>query len=197
MKVIAITGGIASGKSAVAQALAEALLCPWCSCDQLVHRLLSAPEVVAEIEASFPGVVSVEGGLDRGALAGIVFSSSDRRLKLESIVHPRVLRAVEEWIAINATAAAMGVVEVPLLYEVDFPIKRDVDIVVACSERNQIRRLALRKTDSGRAVDRIGAQMPMAEKISRAQVVIWNDGSLGTLNRLVALAARGIHQKLQ
>jgi dephospho-CoA kinase len=104
---------------------------------------------------------------------------------------------VESWIEEHQNGTTFGLVEVPLLYEVDFPLKRDVDVVVACSEQTQIERLSRREGIDGRVRDRIAAQLPISEKIFRAEVVIWNEGSLGTLSRLVALAASRIQQKTQ
>jgi dephospho-CoA kinase len=196
MRVIAITGGIGTGKSTAVQMLAAQLGCPSCSCDAVVHALLRTPELLTEIAQRFPGVVTPEGEVDRRRLGDLVFHSEAERRVLESLLHPRVLERVETWIEEHQNGTTFGLVEVPLLYEVDFPIKRDVDIVVACSERTQILRLALRERSSAQAGSRIGAQLPLSEKMLRADVVIWNEGSFGTLTRLVALAACGIHQKL-
>jgi dephospho-CoA kinase len=197
IRVVVVTGGIATGKSLVCRLLGQALGSPVCSCDEIVHRLLGEADVVAQIAERFPSAVTSSGEVLLRELAAIVFTSETRRRELEALLHPMVLAGVQEWVAANRIVSRIGVLEVPLLYEVDFPIKRDVDMVVACSERTQIQRLALREGSSVQAGNRIGAQMPLSEKILRADVVIWNEGSLGTLTRLVALAARGIHQKLQ
>ena len=195
MTVVAITGGIATGKSTATQMLASLLEAPACSCDQIVHGLLRTPGVLSEIGETFPGVADSSGDLDRRQLADLVFSSAEARLKLEGILHPRVLQIVQEWLAQQKQDGGFGLVEVPLLYEVDFPLKRDVDVVVACSERTQIERLTRREGNDGRVRNRIAAQRSIPEKILRAEVVIWNEGSLGTLSRLVALSAGRIQQK--
>jgi dephospho-CoA kinase len=197
MRVIAITGGIGTGKSTAVQMLAAQLGCPSCSCDAVVHALLRTPELLTEIAQRFPGVVTPEGEVDRRRLGDLVFHSEAERRVLESLLHPRVLERVETWIEEHQNGTTFGLVEVPLLYEVDFPLKRDVDVVVACSEQTQIERLSRREGIDGRARDRIAAQLPISEKIFRAEVVIWNEGSLGTLSRLVALAASRIQQKTQ
>ena len=197
MRVIAITGGIGTGKSTAVQMLAAHLGCPSCSCDAVVHALLRTPELLTEIAQRFPGVVTSEGEVDRRRLGDLVFHSEEQRRVLESLLHPRVLERVETWIEQHQNGTTFGLVEVPLLYEVDFPLKRDVDVVVACSEQTQIERLSRREGIDGRVRDRIAAQLPISEKIFRAEVVIWNEGSLGTLSRLVALAASRIQQKTQ
>ncbi|RFC47634.1 MAG: dephospho-CoA kinase [Verrucomicrobia bacterium] len=197
MKLVAVTGGIATGKSSVCRLLSQDLGCPACSCDEIVHILLRSGHVIRSVLQQFPSVADSSGQIDRSSLARIVFAEPDRRRWLEDFLHPLVLRRVQEWIAENESTSSLGLVEVPLLYEVDFPVERDVDVVVACSQDTQMRRLAIREGSSDRAVGRLAAQMPLSEKISRAGLVIWNEGSLGTLTRLVALAARGIHQKTQ
>jgi dephospho-CoA kinase len=197
MRVIAITGGIATGKSTAVQMLAAQLSCPSCSCDAVVHELLRTPAVLTEIAERFPGVVTSEGEVDRRRLGDLVFQSEEQRRVLENLLHPRVLERVETWIEQHQNGTSLGLVEVPLLYEVDFPLKRDVDVIVACSEQTQIERLSRREGIDGRVRDRIAAQLPIPEKIFRAEVVIWNEGSLGTLSRLVALAASRIQQKTQ
>jgi dephospho-CoA kinase len=197
MRVIAITGGIGTGKSTAVQMLAAQLRCPSCSCDEVVHELFRTPEVLTEIAERFPGVIDSEGEVDRRQLGDLVFHSEAQRRVLENLLHPRVLERVETWIEQHQNGTSFGLVEVPLLYEVDFPLKRDVDVVVACSEQTQIERLSRREGIDGRVRGRIAAQLPIPEKIFRAEVVIWNEGSLGTLSRLVALAASRIQQKTQ
>ena len=197
MKLIAVTGGIATGKSTAAGLLARELDCPFCSCDALVHDLLRKSRVAEWIERMFPNTVSPKGEVNRRLLASRVFASVVDRRKLESFLHPLVLESIAHWAESYESGTLLGLVEVPLLYEVDFPLKRDVDVVVACSERTQIERLTRREGIPERVGERIAAQMPIPDKIFRAEVVIWNDGSLGTLSRLVVLAARRIHQKMQ
>jgi dephospho-CoA kinase len=163
----------------------------------VVHELFRTPEVLTEIAERFPGVIDSEGEVDRRQLGDLVFHSEEQRRVLENLLHPRVLERVETWIEQHQNGTSFGLVEVPLLYEVDFPLKRDVDVVVACSEQTQIERLSRREGIDGRVRGRIAAQLPIPEKIFRAEVVIWNEGSLGTLSRLVALAASRIQQKTQ
>ncbi|MBU6303055.1 MAG: dephospho-CoA kinase [Verrucomicrobia bacterium] len=197
MRLVAVTGGMATGKSTACRLLAETLGCPSCSCDEMVHRMLATEPVIRAVGERFPGTVDSTGTIDRAKLADAVFHAPQERRALEEILHPLVLGGVREWAAARQSEARIGVVEVPLLYEVDFPIERDVVLVVACSEPTQLRRLALRGGGSSRAKDRLAAQMPISEKMARSDLVIWNEGSLGTLTRLVALAASRIHQKTQ
>jgi dephospho-CoA kinase len=190
MRIVAVTGGIGTGKSTVSRLLAERWGCPRLDCDQEVHRLLRWPPVVREVGTLFPGTVTETGEVDRAALAGRVFAREDDRKRLEDLLHPLVRDRIQRWSEeeTEANGARVGIVEVPLLYEVDFPLKRVVDVVVSCSERNQIERLRKRGGAEEGLRARIAAQWPLAEKMARADVVIWNEGGLGLLSRLVALA---------
>ncbi len=191
---MAVTGGIATGKSTAVTLLAEALDAPCCSCDVIVRELLETAGVVSWIQDRFPEVIGGAGEVDRKRLGERVFRKEGDRLALEGFLHPLVLEEIGRWRAARENRTRFGIVEVPLLYEVDFPLKRDVDIVVACSERKQIERLAGREGLSVQQRGRIAAQWPLPEKVARAPVVVWNEGSLGILSRLVALAAGRIQQ---
>jgi len=194
LRIIAVTGGIATGKSSVCQALSRALGCPQLDCDQAVHHLLRDPAVAGQVGALFSGVVLTSGGIDRTALARRIFSDEEERKRLEGLLHPLVRERISRWMEEEAgNGATTGIVEVPLLYEVDFPLKRVVDVVVSCSEWNQIERLRLRGGAAEGLQARIAAQWSLQEKMARANVVIWNEGGLGLLSRLVALAVDRIH----
>ena len=131
------------------------------------------------------------GGLNRRALGKTAFSTDEARSWLENLLHPRVLDRVAAW-SKQQTAPCI-LVEVPLLYEVDFPLKRDIDVVVACSPETQVSRLNQRdQLDPDQARARIAAQLPIAEKMRRANVVIWNEGSSHALLRQTRLAASRI-----
>lgn len=192
MKVVAITGGIASGKSSVLHGLAARLGAPWVSCDEIVTRLYEQEAILAAVRQRFGDHVMSQGRLDRMALGGAIFGDPEARRWLEGLLHPRVLQSIELWRmeCVRRTGVPWGVVEVPLLYEVDFPLKRDIDIVVGCSLSTQLKRIECRdQLDEEQARRRIGAQLPMEHKVIRADVVVWNDGSKAVLQQLIGLAA--------
>lgn len=192
VKLVAITGGIASGKSSVLHGLAARLGAPWISCDDIVTRLYEQEPVLAAVQERFGEPIVTQGRLDRLALGRAVFGDAGARRWLEGFLHPLVLQSVEAWCVELAgqTLVSWGVVEVPLLYEVDFPLKRDIDMVVGCSLSTQLKRIQSRdQLDEEQALRRIGAQLPMEHKVIRADVVVWNDGSKTVLQQLIGLAA--------
>ena len=188
MLTLALTGGIATGKSSFARVFME--MAPdvvLFDCDAVVQTLLVDRGVVGRIgEALGPGVVLADGGLDRAALRERVFGNDTQRVALEGILHPLVR---ERAMAAQSAAREEGkckffLADVPLLYETGFPLVRDLDLVVACSSRTQLLRLLARNGFSEDLARRIlAAQLPIAEKMKRAHVVLWNGGSPGALRR--------------
>ena len=182
MKRIALTGGIACGKSALAGFLAE------CGCDvldtdALVHAL-EAPggAAVAPIVAAFgPGVQQADGGIDRHRLGQLVFADEPSRLRLNGIVHPLVRSELARWLAIPGDHPK--VVAIPLLFEVGWDRNWDAVVCVACAETEQLRRLQARGLSETAARARLAAQLPLAEKVRRASHVVWNDGDWNALRR--------------
>ena len=191
--VVAVTGGIATGKSSFCQMFAEAAEAPIISSDAVVHQLYESDEVRDLVRERFgDGVMTEAGEVNRGALGKIVFQSAVERAWLEDLLHPRVLKALKAWIGENEAKDCV-IVEVPLLYEVDFPLKRDFDVVVACTSTTQLHRLQKRnQIDLEHAKARIASQLPIPEKILRADVVIWNEGSHSNLLDQARLASRRI-----
>ena len=181
MLKVALTGGIGTGKSVVLARLAE-LGVPVISADDVAHDVIGAGTPgAAEVRARFGDeVMRPDGSVDRLRLAGIVFRDRDARRDLERIVHPAVRQAITAWGEARARdGAALSVAEIPLLYENGREVDFDCVIVTACSEEEQVRRVAARSGLADEDVRRrIAAQMPLAEKVRRADYVIRTDGSL-------------------
>jgi len=180
---IAVTGGIACGKSLVVRSLLERMpgvtLASF-DCDRAVAELWLMPEVVNRVQGFSTETLfwSETGGLNRENLRELLFENSDFRAKVEEFLHPLVLERAESYAATHADRAIL-LFEVPLLYEVDFPIQRDLDLVVAASPTCQIRRLEVARGISHKLANQIiESQIPIEEKISRADQMIWNDGAL-------------------
>jgi len=181
MRVLALTGGIASGKSTVVRWFRELL--PGVvvfDSDATVRALLEGDaEVAAAISETFgAGAVDAEGRVDRGFLRGKVFGNPPERKKLEGILHPRVRK---ECLALLERGASNGagifVADIPLFFETGFDFGQDEVIVVACSRRSQIERVRARNGFDDRMIESmIEAQLPGEEKIRRADVVFWNEG---------------------
>lgn len=180
---IAVTGGVACGKSLVVRAILERMTGGEVlsfDCDRAVAELWLVPEVVERVQDFSPHtpILSEAGGLNRGILRELLFENSDFRAKVEGFLHPLVLERAESHAAIHADRAIL-LFEVPLLYEVDFPLQRDFDLVVAASPTCQIRRLEVERGISHKLANQIiESQIPIEEKISRADQMIWNDGTL-------------------
>ncbi len=190
MPVLAVTGGVATGKSSVSQALGLGLEATCFSADAEVARLLAEDSQVAiEVAAALgPGVMGSDGRPDRNRLRTRIFEAADARKELEGILHPRVRTAWERQLPHFRVADRWLVVEIPLLYETKSERLCDVVIVVACSRSTQLDRMIRgRNLGPDTAAQIIAAQMDVGEKIRQADHVIWNDGSKEALENQVQL----------
>lgn len=179
MLKVALTGGIATGKSYVLDALRRRGI-PCLDADTLAHGVMApGTEASAAIAARFGDVLTEDGGVDRTKLAPLVFGDPAARRELESIVHPAVYRAIE--VGLRAfeliDRPPFAVADIPLLFESGH--ERDFDHVVAtvCSESTQRERLRLRGLSDEAVDQRLAAQWPAQEKARRAQTVISTDGT--------------------
>jgi dephospho-CoA kinase len=185
---IALTGGIASGKSHVRAQLASYGV-PTIDADQLARDVvaLGTPGLAAVVRRFGADVLNVSGALDRRKLAGIVFADPAARRDLEAIVHPAVQQATDSWFdTLDAAAHPFAVADIPLLYEVGREQAFDAVIVAACKPETQVRRVmardAVTETD---ARQRLAAQLPIEDKIRRADYVVRTDGTIDETNRQV------------
>ncbi len=181
MRVMALTGGIASGKSTVCRVLREFLpSIVIFDCDSAVHRMLESDSEVASIIRETFGAQACDahGRIDRHFLRGRVFADEAARLRLEAILHPRVR---QECLDSLQSAATQGVdlflADVPLFFEKGFDFGQNEVLVVASSRSTQIQRLRARGGFEDSLIESIlAAQLPVQEKMSRADVVFWNEG---------------------
>lgn len=188
MKRVGLTGGIATGKSHV-RAVFEALGVPTIDADVLAHKAVAPGSAVFEaVKARFgPSVLDSAGGLDRRKLGSVVFADPQARKDLEGIIHPEVVEAIDRWFSsLDARVHPFAIADVPLLYEAGRERDYDVVIVTACELPTQIRRVMARDGISeGEAKQRIAAQLPIEEKVRRADHVIRTDGLLASTNAQV------------
>jgi dephospho-CoA kinase len=179
---VAVTGGIAAGKSEALAAFARhgALVS---SSDELVHRLYREDEELqAELRARWGDAVFADGAVDREAVARIVFADRAELAWLEAQLHPRVRRLYEEWIvALRASpdAPALAVAEIPLLYEAGGEERFDAVVVITAPA-------SVRASRRGAYPDRESRLIPDEEKMRRADFAYVNDGSLEELGAFVA-----------
>lgn len=188
MILVGLTGGIATGKSTVARMFAErgaAVL----DADDMVRELQKQGTSVhtAIVEAFGPLILQDDGAIDRKALGEIVFRDEKARRRLETIVHPALVAALQERLAqLRTQGVSICVVEAPLLIEAESERRYDWVLVVTAPEEVQVARLmADRGLTREEALARVRSQMPLAEKVRRAHFVIENGGDLWVTERRV------------
>jgi dephospho-CoA kinase len=194
MTRVALTGGIATGKSWVLQRLAASGI-PTIDADDLARAALEPGSAAARQVSERFGAAVIDpatGAIDRAALGRIVFASPPARADLEAIVHPLVYEAIERWFGSLPAATSAAVADIPLLFETGRERDFDLVVVTTCAEAEQMRRLKVRDgLTEADALARIRAQWPTAEKAKRADVVIRTDESFEETGRQVdALVAR-------
>jgi dephospho-CoA kinase len=182
MQLIGLTGGIASGKSAVAGRLAErgAIVV---DADALAREVVEpGTPVLARIAKEFgPGVIAADGSLDRAALGALIFTSPDKRVALNAITHPAVAARSHELFAAAAAADPHAVVvyDVPLLVDAGRVDEFDLVVVVNASTETRVRRMVEhRGMTRDEALHRINSQATDTERLAIADVVIDANGTL-------------------
>ena len=188
---MALTGGIATGKSHCLRRFAE-LGASVIDADAVAHALVEPGHpALDEILTRFgPGVRTPAGALDRAALGRVVFADASARRDLEAILHPRVYGAITSWfdgLAHTDAPPPLGVADIPLLFETGHERDFDVIVVAACPLAQQVARGVARDgLSEDDARQRIAAQLPLADKISRAHYVIDTSGTTAETDARVA-----------
>lgn len=179
--LLGLTGGIATGKSSVARILWDRTGIPFFDADICVHDLLATDaDITAAVRREF---ALPDAPIDRRALGQTVFCDAEARRRLEAILHP-VVR--EKWQAMAAECRAANrdfLADIPLLFETGANTVFDSTVVVAASSAIQCQRLAGRGVEPELIEGMLASQWPIGQKISLADHVIWNDGSLAELER--------------
>ena len=197
--VIGLTGGIATGKTTVLATLGE-LGAYVLSADEASHRL-TAPggDALPAIRETFgDGFFLPDGALDRRALAEVVFSDEGVKRALEAIIHPAVQREMLAGIEkAGQEGASVVVMEVPLLYETGMDALCDAVWVAALDGESQVLRLMNRdRLTREQALARIASQMPLSDKIDRADVVIRTDRPPQEVQKEVAHLYRDLLKRM-
>lgn len=180
VRVIGLTGGIATGKSDISRFFQErgALVI---DADQLARQAVEpdSPGLAAVVSAFGEGIRASDGSLDRKRLGALVFADSVKRIQLEAILHPEIRRLAEERIAKAAESGLRVVFYVaPLLIEAKATDRVDEVWVVTVRPEVQLERLMLRDGISRDEAQRIiASQMPLTEKESYGRIVIDNSGT--------------------
>lgn len=189
MRVLGITGSIATGKSTVTRMLAD-LGAPTLSADTVARDVLApGTETTQAVLAAFPACVlpGAADAVDRRALSRLVFADPAARLRLQALTHPAIRAVLLPQIAAwQAAREGIAAVEIPLLYEGGWETALDGVVVVICAEATQLRRLQERLgINAAEAQRQIDAQWPLAEKAARADFVVTTDGALEDTRRQV------------
>ena len=184
MPAIGITGGISTGKSTFCDCLREIIpAAKFFDADRAARSLAELAEVKQEILGEFGReVFSPEGDLNRAKLRAIMLTNATKRRSLEQILHPRIRR---QWMAQaerHRDSPDFFFADIPLLYETGGETSCERVVVVACSRRVQLDRLAKRiSLKDSEAEQIINSQMALEEKIKRADHVVWNNGDRAML----------------
>jgi dephospho-CoA kinase len=190
MRVVGLTGGIASGKSTVARMLAD-LGAQIVDADQVARQVVEPGEpAYEEIVAAFGKEVLLpdgQGMIDRKKLGAMVFADPEKRKRLNAITHPRIAAETQKRLmALGAAGQRVAVYEAALLVENGVHRGLGGLIVVACSEMEQITRIMRRDNLSQEeAVQRVRAQAPLSDKVAVATWVIDTNGSLEATKKQV------------
>lgn len=186
---VGLTGGIATGKSLVSNFFKElgAYIIDY---DVVSHEVIEPQKSAWKriVDQFGEDILSNEMTIDREKLGKIVFDDSKKRKKLEEIVHPAIFIEVRRRINSikKANPNAVIIQDIPLLFEVNLDKTVDKIIVVFTSRDKQIERLIKRDDfDEDHAIKRIASQMPLDEKVKRADFTISNDGSIKETKRQV------------
>jgi dephospho-CoA kinase len=182
MKVIGLTGGIASGKSIVASVFKE-LGAIIIDADQIARQVVlpHQPAWKDIVEYFGPEVVNEDKSLNRAKIGDIVYNDPDSLKKLNYFTHPRIVQHYKDELRRIKTEQpdAIVILEVPLLYETNMDKLCQQVVVVWVDRETQIKRLMKRdKMSYEDAVRRVDAQIPLEEKVQLADFVIDNRGSI-------------------
>ena len=179
MQVCGLTGGVGMGKSTAAGFFSLRGVCV-VDTDAIARELVQPGQsALAEIQDQFGSkLIGSDGQLKRDELARLVFADVIARQKLEAILHPRIrerwVRQVEAW---RKEHRSLAMVVIPLLFETRAEASFDKIICVACSAGTQWQRLRGRRWPDDQIRQRIAAQLPVEQKMSRSHFVIWTEGA--------------------
>jgi dephospho-CoA kinase len=188
MRRVALTGGIATGKSYVLDRFRR-LGVPCVDADELAHGVMAAgTEASRAIAERFgPAVLAADGSVDRAVLGPIVFRDAAARRDLEAIVHPAVRRSLAAVLQTfeRTDGVPVAIVALPLLHETGRAAEFDRVIATVCASDTQRARLLARGLSEDEARRRLEAQWPAADKTRGAHWIIHTDGSFADTDRQV------------
>ena len=193
--VIGLTGGIGTGKSTVSQILQEKKF-PVIDLDTISHEVIKIPKVIEKIVENFGKEVLENSGnfenennairISREKLGKIIFENKEKRLLLNSIMHPEILHTMREQISKYKKNNKIIFVEIQLLFEVQWEKEFDYILLISAKKSTQIRRILERdKRSEIDALNIINSQLSLDEKKKRSNFVIENDGNIEELKEKI------------
>lgn len=193
--VIGLTGGIGTGKSTVSQILREKKF-PVIDLDTISHEVIKIPKVIEKIVENFGKEVLENSGnfenennairISREKLGKIIFENKEKRLLLNSIMHPEILHTMREQISKYKKNNKIIFVEIQLLFEVQWEKEFDYILLISAKKSTQIRRILERdKRSEIDALNIINSQLSLDEKKKRSDFVIENDGNIEELKEKI------------
>ena len=193
---VALTGGIGTGKSYVVRRLRDHAV-PTIDADQLARAAVQPgqPALALLRERFGTDVIAADGTLDRARLGLLAFADPTARAALEAIVHPPVREAIDAWFrrCSTSTRSRFAVADIPLLFETGRASAFDHVVVVACDPALQLQRVMARDRLAEPEVHRrLAAQLPIGEKIARADALVRTGGSFAETDRQVASLCRSL-----
>jgi dephospho-CoA kinase len=177
---IGLTGGIAAGKSEALAAF-ERLGAATISSDAVVHELLDSEPLLGRLSERWGAGIAPQGSVDRKRVGEIVFADPEELAWLEAQIHPLVGGRIGSWLASLPQDTEFAVVEVPLLFEAEMSGVFDTTVAVTTSD--EVRRARAEARGHALVGEREARQLSQAEKASRAEHAIENDGSLADLEQ--------------
>lgn len=157
--------------------------------DELARQVVQPGQPALEeiCQAFGAALKDAAGQLRRDALAEIVFADPVARARLEAITHPRITQLWRQQLQVwRQEGRAVAVVVIPLLFETRVEADFDAIICLACSETTQNQRLAARGWTAQQIQQRLAAQLPVAEKLTRAHFVVWTEGDVASTAQQLA-----------
>ncbi|MBN1337631.1 MAG: dephospho-CoA kinase [Deltaproteobacteria bacterium] len=196
MRIVGITGGIASGKSLVAGWMRDTWGVPVLDADLVARQVVApgSPVLEAVVAAFGPSVLGLDGDLDRAALGARVSRDPAARRRLEALTHPAIWAEIEAWLRERAAEGhALAAVEAALIVETGQAGRFDALVVVTAPRALRVQRLVERRgLTEAQARAWVDSQAPEDEKVRLGDVVLANDGSPADLRVALAAAWRRI-----
>ncbi|MBU0534389.1 MAG: dephospho-CoA kinase [Candidatus Omnitrophica bacterium] len=182
VKIIAITGGVATGKTTVAKILSSLLKAKIIDADEIVHELLVPGEKIwKEVVRCFgEDILRKDLYINKKILGQCIFGDISQRKKLEQIVHPAVKKNIKEKLKqLRKDHHEWVIVDIPLLFEAKMQKIADKVIVVVRKRKFQLETLRkIKKLSAKEAENRINSQLPLSEKVKLADFVVDNNGEI-------------------